>query len=264
VISPISGIDQLFVRFPAKGSGIRVALLDSGTDTTHPAFASSDLEYRDLCNSPNETKDEVGHGTHCAGALLSVAPGCTLLSGRILMRGTMLAYDALLDGLQWAMSSNASVACVCTGHRYSMKAEESMIEEFSLAGGCLVSAIGNTGRSGKDAGVFPARYPHAIAAGSVDEYGNLLPFVEMPEGTEIFCFGGMPFTGPSLNHRYAEFGGTSISAALISGLIALAMSSGKLQVTPEFPTIKARLLAIMEKKESPRGPYYVFDPLKLG
>jgi hypothetical protein len=173
----------------------------------------------------------------------------------------MFTYDALMDGLHWASQLNAKVMCICTGQRFSLPTPGRMIEEFSLAGGGVVCAIGNNGSD--DGGVFPARYPHAIAAGSVDDNGELLPFVELHEGTDLFCFGGMPFNAPVRDHQYGEFGGTSVSAALISGMIAIAISSGKLQLTPEHPTIKAKLLSTMEKKLSSRGPYYLFDPLKL-
>jgi major intracellular serine protease len=258
-----SGMEELSARFPANGSGTRVALLDSGTDLSHPAFSSWQIEYMDFCNSPWEGKDEIGHGTHCAGAIMSVAPESMLLSGRIVMQASMFTYDALADGIYWATAMKANVICVCTGQGFGLESVGRIIEEFSLGGGCVVCAIGNRGRDGEEAGVFPARYPHAIAAGSVDDQGNLLPFVDMPEGTDVFCFGGMPFVAPWLHHQYAELGGTSISASLISGLLALAMSSGKLQLTPEFPTVKARLLSVMEKRSSPRGAYYVFDPLRL-
>jgi major intracellular serine protease len=260
----IPGTDELFVRFPANGRGTRVALLDTGTDLSHPAFASRQIEFVDFCNSPREEKDELGHGTHCAGAIFSMAPETTLLSGRILMNPSMFTYDALADGIYWATRQKANVICICTGQAFGLEYVGNTIEEFSLGGGCVVCAIGNRGRDGEHAGVFPARYPHAIAAGSVDDEGNLLHFVDMPAGIDIFCFGGMPFVAPWLDHEYAEFGGTSISAALISGLLALAMSSGKLKLTPEFPTVKARLLSVMEKRSSPRGVYYIFDPSRLG
>jgi subtilisin family serine protease len=263
VSGKIQEVGDLFLRFTAKGHGIRVALLDSGTDATHPSFVSNDIIYHDLCYSSGGLADEAGHGTHCAGAILSLAPGCSLYSGRIVTQGDMLTSDAIFDGVYWALSAKAHVVCICTGQRYPDDGDEEVITKFIDAGGCVVAAIGNQGRTGPDAGIYPARYPTVIAAGSVDHNGDLAAFTEMPQDTDIICFGGMPIIAPWLNHKYAELGGTSISAALISGLIALAISSGKMQLTPEFPTIKSRLMAACTKKESPRGYYYVLDPLRL-
>jgi major intracellular serine protease len=255
--------NNLHEQFPEKGLGIRVVLLDSGTDTAHPAFASHQIEYKDLCYAPSGPKDAIGHGSHCAGVILSVAPSCTLLSGRIATHSGLFTYDALFDGLQWAKKSAANVVCICTGERFGDDDVSRLTGEISAAGACVVSAIGNNGGDGKDSGIFPALYPQVIAAGSVDEDGTLLPFVEVPHGIDLLCYGGLPFNGPWIDNQYDERGGTSVSAGLISGLIALAMSSGKLQLTAEFPTIKSKLLSVMEKKESARGPYYVYDPFRL-
>ena len=69
---------------PATGAGIRVAVLDTGIDADHPAFAGVNLIQKDF--SGDGDGDRQGHGTHCAGTVfgrdvgglrIGVAPGVT-------------------------------------------------------------------------------------------------------------------------------------------------------------------------------------------
>lgn len=52
---------------PYDGKGITVAVLDTGIDPTHPAFAGVALERRNFTSEGDD--DENGHGTHCAGTI---------------------------------------------------------------------------------------------------------------------------------------------------------------------------------------------------
>jgi len=50
------------------GSGVRVAIIDTGIDTDHPDFAGRIAQTVDLVGEG--PVDENGHGTHCAGIAL--------------------------------------------------------------------------------------------------------------------------------------------------------------------------------------------------
>jgi subtilisin family serine protease len=52
---------------PYSGEGVIVAVLDTGIDAAHPAFAGMELVQRDFTGAGNG--DVHGHGTHCAGTI---------------------------------------------------------------------------------------------------------------------------------------------------------------------------------------------------
>ncbi|MGW4005691.1 S8 family serine peptidase, partial [Streptomyces nigra] len=52
------------------GTGVTVAVLDTGIDATHPDVASSIVDKKDFTGSPTGTKDGHGHGTHVASTVL--------------------------------------------------------------------------------------------------------------------------------------------------------------------------------------------------
>ncbi len=75
----------------ATGSGVRVAVLDTGVDVTHPLLAgrlAPGFDFVDYDNDPSEVGSPAnlgyGHGTHVAGLIAMAAPGATIIPLRVL------------------------------------------------------------------------------------------------------------------------------------------------------------------------------------
>jgi len=64
------------------GKDVRVALIDSGVDKTHPKITESSIIYSE--SLLDTTFDDAGHGTACANILLEVAPQIELISIKVL------------------------------------------------------------------------------------------------------------------------------------------------------------------------------------
>jgi subtilisin family serine protease len=107
---------------PFDGTGIIAAVLDTGIDATHPAFAGVTLVQKDFTGEGDG--DQHGHGTHCAGTIfgrevsntrIGVAPGVTkALIGKVL--GTNGgASDEIVNAIQWAVDNGAHVISMSLG-----------------------------------------------------------------------------------------------------------------------------------------------------
>jgi subtilisin family serine protease len=105
-----------------SGDGITVAVLDTGIDATHPAFAGVDIEQRDFTGEGVE--DQHGHGTHCAGTVfgrsvdgrrIGVAPGVKkALIGKVLgAQGG--SSEQIVRAIQWAVNNGANVISMSLG-----------------------------------------------------------------------------------------------------------------------------------------------------
>jgi len=111
------------------GAGIRVAVLDTGCDIDHPAFARLKAEGRISSRnftpgSGTSVADINGHGTHCAGTIcggvvggkrIGVAPGIDkLIVGKVLGPGGG-ANDSLVDAMLWAVDEGANIISMSLG-----------------------------------------------------------------------------------------------------------------------------------------------------
>jgi len=115
---PFPGVDREWAFGGADGSGVTVAIVDSGVERDHPAVGGSlvagvrvDLvDGEPVVVDDPEGTDVFGHGTACAGIVHALAPAAELLSVRVLgadLRGKGVAFAA---GLEWAIDHGATVA----------------------------------------------------------------------------------------------------------------------------------------------------------
>ncbi len=112
-------------RSGLHGEGVCVAVLDSGIDANHPAFAGliKDDNYRDFTG--NGKQDNIGHGTHCAGIIfgrpidnrrIAVAPGIqNVLIGKIADIGFDTTTSLLQSALLWAVDNGANIISLSFG-----------------------------------------------------------------------------------------------------------------------------------------------------
>lgn len=107
---------------PFSGDGIIVAVLDTGIDASHPAFAGAEIVQKDFTGEGNG--DQHGHGTHCAGTIfgrttegirIGVAPGVKkALIGKVLgAQGG--SSEHIVSAIQWAVENGANVISMSLG-----------------------------------------------------------------------------------------------------------------------------------------------------
>ncbi len=109
---------------PFTGTGIKVAVLDTGIDANHPAFSGVNLQLRDFTGAGG-TNDRNGHGTHCAGTIfgrdingtrIGVATGITdAIIGKVLDGPQGGGSDILSDAVLWAVENGANIISMSLG-----------------------------------------------------------------------------------------------------------------------------------------------------
>ena len=111
--------------FDVAGGGRRVAVLDSGIDANHPAFAGLIKEDNYIDFTGQGSQDNIGHGTHCAGIIfgrpidgrrIAVAPGIrNVLIGKIADTGFETTTALLQKALLWAVDKGANIISLSLG-----------------------------------------------------------------------------------------------------------------------------------------------------
>lgn len=104
------------------GNGITIAVLDTGIDANHAAFAGVNIIQEDFTGEGNG--DKVGHGTHCAGTIfgrdvngtrIGVARGVTnALIGKVLSTNGG-SSENIITAIQWAVRNGANVISMSLG-----------------------------------------------------------------------------------------------------------------------------------------------------
>jgi subtilisin family serine protease len=119
-LPPFGALDRAWAIGGSDGSGVTVAIIDSGVERDHPAVGgklarsvrvelAADPEDDPVILDDEDGTDVVGHGTACAGIIHSIAPGADLVSVRVLgpdNRGKGIVFAA---GLDWAIGQGAGV-----------------------------------------------------------------------------------------------------------------------------------------------------------
>jgi subtilisin family serine protease len=105
------------------GDGVVVAVLDTGIDKSHPAFAGVTIVEQDFSGSGNG--DRQGHGTHCAGTIfgrdvsgtrIGIARGVKkALIGKVLADDGGGSSEMIFRGIQWALDQGAEVISMSLG-----------------------------------------------------------------------------------------------------------------------------------------------------
>ncbi|MDH6451680.1 MULTISPECIES: S8 family peptidase [unclassified Streptomyces] len=170
------------------GKGVKVAVLDTGVDTTHPDLASAVTASKDFTSSGG-TDDKVGHGTHVAATLAGsgtrsdgrykgVAPGAGILNAKVLDDNGEGSDSSVIAGLEWAAGQGAKVANLSLGQEDTPGEDpvEAAVNALSKSTGMLtVAAAGN---EGPDAGTVgsPGAAESALTVGAVDGEDRLADF----------------------------------------------------------------------------------------
>jgi subtilisin family serine protease len=122
-LEAIGHLDELTPEWAwggSTGAGVKVAVIDSGVDASHPAVNGVDgylsVSGRDGTILSTEPHDDIfGHGTACAGIIRSLAPDCELYSIRVLGPSLMGRGAVFARGLQWAVDNGMQVCNLSLG-----------------------------------------------------------------------------------------------------------------------------------------------------
>ncbi|MBI2175773.1 S8 family serine peptidase [Candidatus Woesearchaeota archaeon] len=228
-----------------KGSGVKVAVLDTGIDKNHPMLKGKVAAEKDFSNSGN-TNDNFGHGTHVAGIIAGttanggkysgVAPDAQLLSAKVIGDNGFGDNVDIIAGIGWAVDNGAKVISMSLGASSSLDASvDSAIKDAVAKGVIVVVSSGNCGSScpsikcGSFKGVTsPGSSPNAISVGAVDKSKNVACF---SSGESISGVGIKPdFVAPGVGIKssvpggnYQAMDGTSMAAPHVSGAVALVL-----------------------------------------
>ncbi|MEU2424147.1 S8 family serine peptidase [Streptomyces sp. NPDC007851] len=225
------------------GTGVKVAVLDSGVDEDHPDLAGQVIAERNFSGSP-DIEDHFGHGTHVAsvvagtgaesgGTYKGVAPGAKILDGKVLNDSGAGEESGVLAGMEWAVAQGADIVNLSLGGADTPGDDpvEEAIDRLSAETGTLfVVAAGNEG-PGEHTVDTPGSAAAALTVGAVDKADRLADF--SGRGPRVGDSGVKPdLTAPGVAITAAAAPGSVLEAEYPSDIPGYITLDGTSMATP--------------------------------
>jgi subtilisin family serine protease len=223
------------------GTGVKICVVDTGIDDSHPALKPLIAEY-DFINLDEDATDDYGHGTHVAGIIASqdptykgVAPGSSLMAAKVLDYSGSGTFADVMAGIEWCVDNGADIISLSLGGSTTYTGTcdydplAMSVNSVVSKGIIVVVSAGNSGTSGLTS---PACASKVIAVGSVDKNGNIADSSSRGNELDLVAPGvniksTVPMTScylcDSSGFRYLS--GTSMAAPHVTGVIALLLQT---------------------------------------
>ena len=235
----------------SKGNpAIKVAVIDSGLDYTHPDLSANYLGGYNFVDGHPDPMDEHGHGTHVSGTIaaamdnltgnpgasegvVGVAPEVRLLAYKVCRVDGTCDDFAIQNAVAQAIDEGAHVINMSLGETaFSMSLNEA-VQDAWAAGLVIVAGAGNNGSTEL---FYPAAFDNVISVGAFDEdhrraaFSNYGSWVDISAPGNVImsayplaaCAGSV--TVPGDTGCYNWLSGTSMATPHVSGAAALVWS----------------------------------------
>jgi subtilisin family serine protease len=260
--------------------GMRVAVIDSGIDGTHPEFQGRIAGHKSFVGG-SALRDTKGHGTFVAGLMAArldngegiagLAFPAQLLVAKVVRSDGVVPLEAEARAIRWAVDRGARVINLSLGgirdpldpeHDSFSALEADAVAYAVRKGAIVVAAVGNGDQAPEQPwryASYPAALPHVLGVSAVARDGNVPTFsnrdmlyndIAAP-GDELFSTLPKPLTAlraTCLPQGYSDCGpldfrnpqGTSFAAAIVSASAVL--------VWNEWPALRAeQLVGLLER-----------------
>ena len=245
-----TGLEALHDR-GLDGTGIQVAVIDTGIDPSHPAFDGARIvAWKDVPDGRPEPYDLQGHGTYVAGLvagqgrLRGGAPGVDLIVVKVFDSGGSASDTWVAAGIRFAVEQGADVIGLSLGGGSipSLGTQAEDATRAAVAAGVLVvAAAGNDGPDNGDVS-SPGNVAEAISVAAVDRQrkvadfssrgssssGLLLPGLgsrQPPDQKPEISAPGVGINGPYPDGKYVVAEGTSSAVPFVVSALALVLDA---------------------------------------
>lgn len=239
------GMEAAWAVQPGANAAVKVAVIDSGVDATHPDLAGA-LDLADSYNFADgntQIFDASGHGTRVAGiigatgnngeGIAGIAYGCQIMALDVADTSGTVTTARVASAVNWAAAHGAQIINLSLSFSGNSQLLQEACDAAAEAGALLVAAAGNENQGISP--VYPASYDSVLGVGAVlgdgvtrapwSNYngaaGKLVDL--LAPGEDVFS----TIPGGQYNGTYGS--GTSFAAPMAAGVAALLKAHNPLQ-----------------------------------
>lgn len=208
------------------GQGVTVAVVDTGVEN-HPTFEDGQITHYDLVQ---DGKPFDGHGTAMASLIAGqdwqapgIAPAAHILDVRVIDGDGYGSSFKLAEGILLAADNGARVINVSLGFYGDSQVVRDAVAYAQSKGAVVVGSAGNDATSNLLA--YPAAIASVVSVGGVDAKLQQAYFSNSGQGLDVTA-PGVGIQSAYGKDSIVEGDGTSQAAAIASGVLAAAISTG--------------------------------------
>ncbi|MFB7480621.1 S8 family serine peptidase [Streptomyces anulatus] len=221
------------------GEGIKVAVVDTGVNSSTPSLRGQVLKGVDVTGAPgDETDDYRGHGTTMAeliagtgkgGGLKGLAPGAEIIPVRMSDVGFMSKRRTVIGDMKKAIraaaDSDAQIISVSMADDFSQLETHEAVKYAEGKGKLVIAGVGNGGNK-ENRKQYPASYPEVVGVASADRQGKVSYYSQHSGSVDVASPGSdVPGWCDNSFKSYCDGdGGTSAATAIASASAALVWS----------------------------------------
>jgi len=181
--TPDADIDAPEAWAISMGADVKVAVIDSGVDYSHPDLAGKYAGGEDFIFNDGDPMDDQGHGTHVAGTIaaamnnltgnpteeegvVGVAPNARVLAYKVCRSDGSCDDFAIEQAIARAITDGAQVINMSFGaYTYSQSMYDAVQDAWN--GGLVI--VAGAGNDGTTALFYPAAFDNVISVAAFDE-----------------------------------------------------------------------------------------------
>lgn len=217
----------------------KIAILDTGVDTSHPDLAAKLLPGKDFINGDNDANDDQGHGTHCAGIAAAITNNsigtaglgrnCSILPGKVLGANGSGSFDAMDQAIIWAADQGAKVISLSLGAEGANLPSSQAAVNYAISKGTIVIAA--SGNNNSQTKFYPAALQNVLAVASSDPNDTKSGFSNYGDWVHV-ASPGNGIMSTTMGGGYGFNSGTSMACPLVAGLAGLVFSQAGPSTSP--------------------------------
>jgi subtilisin family serine protease len=202
----------------SRGTGVTVAVVDTGVDLAHPDLKGKLLRGKDFIDGDSEPADQTGHGTHVAGTIAatvgnrigvaSVAPGAKILPVRVLDKDGEGDAGVVAEGIRWAADQGADVINLSLAQDdpgglsllgqnfFGDDRVDQAIRDAAARGAVVVIAAGNNDQGGRPETAYDATTAGVLVVGASTNSDRRAAYSNYGAGLDVLAPGGGSASDP--------------------------------------------------------------------
>jgi beta propeller repeat protein len=209
-----------------SNQNIKVAVIDSGVDKTHPDLQGKILAGYDFVNLDDDPLDDNGHGTFVSGIIAAntndigikgLYDFARIIPVKVIDQNGIGSYEDAAAGIVYAADQGAQVINLSIGgYGFSFLLQDAV--DYALDKGCILVAAG--GNDGIEQPIYPAAYPDVMGVAATTQDSHI--WLGSNSGKHIDVSApGVNIVSLGKDGNYIVASGTSASAAMVSAQAAM-------------------------------------------